>query len=499
MLMDDRKAVDEAVEVARTTVDATPAEPPTWQYARAISTYANTLLTENDYTIAREQAERGLAVARAAGAPWVEADALVTLGYISNREGRNDEAIKVLTEAHKQAREAKVLGVELRAAYHLAQAHLELGALAIGAAVAHEGTKRANHTGLNMAPFGLDVQHLHFQCHFADGKWDHAQEIADGFPVRVTSAPEAYLSSMALFIDVARDNPAVAERQAWIEPFWSAHGFDEFMARGLLAEHALWRGDTEQAIKAAQLAIGLVNEPPWGYSPSVIRPAVVALSARADRALHARATGDDETVGAELAPAAELLQIAREGAAFRKRPKFILGPEGRGWLARAEAEYRRASGDNDPQAWQAVLDEFGPDYVYEVARTRWRLAEALAEAGRRDEAADQWRQAAQTADKLGARPLRRALDDLARRARIGTAEQHGDGKVLAGLTSREREVLRLIAAGRSNREIASVLFIAPKTASVHVSNILAKLGAASRTEAAAIAHREGMISQPSGH
>ena len=163
----------------------------------------------------------------------------------------------------------------------------------------------------------------------------------------------------------------------------------------------------------------------------------------------------------------------------------------------AEAHYRRASGDNDPQAWQAVLDAFGPMYVYETARTQWRLAEALAEAGRRDEAAEQWHQAAQTADKLHARPLRRALDDLARRARIGTAEQHGDGTVLAGLTSREREVLRLIAAGRSNREIASVLFIAPKTASVHVSNILGKLGASSRTEAAAIAHREGLIGQPS--
>ena len=497
MLMDDRKAMEEAVEVARATVDATPAEPATWQYARAISAYANTLLSEDDYTIAREQAERGRAVARAAGAPWVEADALVTLGYISNREGRNDEAIKLLTEAHKQARKAMVLGVELRAAYYLAQAHLELGDLAIGAAVAHEGTKRANQTGLNMAPFGLDVQHLHFQCHFADGKWDHAQAIADGFPVRVTSVPEAYLSSMALFIDVARDNPAVAERLAWIEPFWSAHGFDEFMARGLLAEHALWRGDTEQAIKEAQLAIGLVNEPPWGYHPSAIRPATVALSARADRAVQARAAGNDETVAAELAPAAELLQIAREGAAFRKRPKFILGPEGRGWLARAEAEYRRASGDNDPRAWQVVLDEFGPDYVYEVARTRWRLAEAFAEAGRRDEAAEQWRQAAQTADQLMARPLRRALDDLARRARIGTAEQQGDAEILGALTSREREVLRLIAAGRSNREIASVLFIAPKTASVHVSNILGKLGAASRTEAAAIAHREGLTSQPS--
>ena len=494
--LDDPKALAEAVEVARATVDATPADPPTWQRARAMSTYANTLLTEDDFTAAREWAEHALAAARDADAPWVQADALVTLGFISNREGRNDEAIKVLTDAHKQAREARVLGVELRAAYHLARAHLERGDLTLGAEVAHEGTKRASQTGLGMAPFGLDVQHLHFQCHFADGKWDHAQEIADGFPVRVTSVAEAYLSSMALFIDVARGNPAVAERRAWIEPFWLAHGFDEFTARGLLAEHALWQGDTEQALTEAGAAIAVSIVPPWGYTPSVIRPAAVALSAHADRAVLARAAGDDGAAATELAAADELRQIAREGAAFRRRPKFILGPEGRGWLARAEAEYRRASGENDPQAWQAVLEEFGPAYVYEIARTRWRLAEALAEAGRRDEAADQWRQAAQTADKLKARPLRQALDDLARRARIGTAEPRGDGKVLASLTAREREVLRLIAAGRSNREIASVLFIAPKTASVHVSNILGKLGAASRTEAAAIAHREGLISEP---
>src|SRR5581483_5004572 len=182
--------------------------------------------------------------------------------------------------------------------------------------------------------------------------------------------------------------------------------------------------------------------------------------------------------------------------AFAMRPRFVLGPEGRGWLARAEAEYRRAAGQNDPDAWRAVCDEFGPAYVYEVARTRWRLAEALAEAGERDEAARQWGLACKTAVRLGARPLRRALDDLARRARLGTGTDGGAGPdasaVLAGLTSREREVLRLIAAGRSNREIASVLFIAPKTASVHVSNILGKLGAGSRTEAAAIAHREGL-------
>ena len=494
--IDDAKAAAEAVDIARATVDETPADPPTWQYARAVGTYANTLLVDDNFDAVREQAENALAAARAADALWVQADALVTLGFLSNREGRNDEAIKLLTQAHKQAREAKVLGVELRAAYHLARAHLEHGDLTAGGAVAHEGTKRANQTGLGLAPYGTDVQHLHFQCHFADGKWDHAQEIADGFPVRVTSIPEASLSSMALFIDVARGNPVVEERHAWIEPFLSAHGFDGFIARGLIAEHALWQGDVEEALTQTRAALDVVYEPPWGFHPSAIRPAAVAMCALADRAVQARATGDDTAAAAAVTAAGELLQIAREGAAFPKRPKFILGPEGRGWLARAEAEYRRADGDNDPQAWQAVLDAFGPGYVYEIARTRWRLAEALAEAGRRDEAAEQWHQAVQIADRLAARPLRRALDDLARRARIGTAEAHGDGAVLASLTSREREVLRLIAAGRSNREIASVLFIAPKTASVHVSNILGKLGAASRTEAAAIAHREGLIPQP---
>jgi DNA-binding NarL/FixJ family response regulator len=497
MLVDDPKAPAEAVEVAGATVEATPADPPTWQYARALTTYAYALLVEEDFSVARDWAERGIAAARAADAPWVEADALVTLGFMSNREGRNDEAIKVLTAAHKQAREAMVLGVELRSAYHLARAHLERGDLNTGGAVAHEGTKRAIQTGLDMSPYGVDLQHLHFQCHFADGKWDHAQEIADGFPVRVTIPPEAYLSSMALFIDVARGNPAVEERRAWIEPFWTVRGWDSFIAHGLLAEHALWQGDTDQALAEAQAAIDIDYVPPWGYSPSVIRPAAVALSAHADRAVQARASGDEQTARAEAAAAAELIDIARQGAAFPKRPKFILGPEGRGWLARAEADYQRAAGNNSPQAWQAVLDAFGPGYCYEIARTRWRLAEALAEAGRRDEAEEQWRQAAQTADRLGAKPLRRALDGLARRARIGAPPDLPDGAVLASLTSREREVLRLIAAGRSNREIASVLFIAPKTASVHVSNILGKLGAASRTEAAAIAHREGLIPEPS--
>ena len=316
---------------------------------------------------------------------------------------------------------------------------------------------------------------------------------------------EARLSAMALFLDVARGSPEVAERRAWLEPFWSADVFTGYIGRGLLAEHALWRGDYPTAL--AEVAATLVG---WGdlakgYGPPVIRIAAVGLAARADRARRARAAGDDETAQAEMDAAEVLIDAAREGAAYPARPKFVLGVEGRGWLARAEAEWRRARGNNDPAAWQAVLAEFSPDFVYETARSRWRLAEALAEAGQRADAEREWALAMATAAELGAAPLRAALDDLGRRARLGPAlaSRAGAGRgragapdALAGLTNREREVLRLLAAGRSNREIAAALFIAPKTASVHVSNIMAKLGAGSRTEAAAIAQQPA--SRPAG-
>jgi DNA-binding CsgD family transcriptional regulator len=480
---DDPNAEAEAIDVARTAVEASSADPPTWYHARAVSTYAHSLLVEAGSTEAWDWAERAVTAARAADSQWVEADALSTLGYLCNREGRNDEAIERLTAAHKLARDAKALGVELRVAYNLGRVYLEMGDLDTGAAVAHEAFLRASHTGLNMAPYGRDLQHLHFQAHFADGKWNHAQEIADGFATRVTGQGEALLSAMALFIDVARGNPVVAERTAWLEPFWTTGGFETYIGRGLLAEHYLWQGDTETGIREAEAALAVIV----GYSPMAIRPAAVAVSAWADRAVQSRATGDEPT--AAMAEAARLVQVAREGAAYPERPRFVLGREGRGWLARAEADYQRALGNNDPRHWQAVMDAFGPSYVYEIARTRWRMAEALAEAGQREEAAEQWHLATKAAAHLGARPLRQALDDLARRARIGDTVHHTHE---AGLTTREREVLRLLAAGRSNREIAAALYIAPKTASVHVSNILAKLNAASRTEAAAIAHRDGL-------
>jgi len=117
--------------------------------------------------------------------------------------------------------------------------------------------------------------------------------------------------------------------------------------------------------------------------------------------------------------------------------------------------------------------------------------------GDRDGAGERLRRAAPLADHLGARPLGEQIAILARRARIRLTGDGSPGADLGsagswdgelGLTDRELEVLRLVAAGRSNREIAAELFISPKTASVHVSNILGKLKVASRGEAAAKAH-----------
>jgi DNA-binding NarL/FixJ family response regulator len=135
--------------------------------------------------------------------------------------------------------------------------------------------------------------------------------------------------------------------------------------------------------------------------------------------------------------------------------------------------------------------------VYERARCRLRFAEALLAADRREEAAAEAHAARETALRLGAAPLLERVDALLRRGRLAEPAPVPGGP--ARLTAREQDVLRLLALGRSNRRIGEELFITGKTASVHVSNILAKLGAASRTEAVSIAYREGLISgEPAG-
>jgi DNA-binding NarL/FixJ family response regulator len=167
-----------------------------------------------------------------------------------------------------------------------------------------------------------------------------------------------------------------------------------------------------------------------------------------------------------------------------------------GCLAKAEAEWTRLQGHSDPKAWQAAVEAFSYGHIYEVARCQWRLAEALLSRGDREPATEAARAAYQTAVRLGAKPLRGVLESLARHGRLDLGAGVPTERTLAGLTPREVEVLRLLVEGRSNRQIAEQLFISGKTASVHVTNILAKLGVHSRLEAAAMARRLGLEPPP---
>jgi DNA-binding CsgD family transcriptional regulator len=491
-----------AVSAARAAAGVLPDQPATATRARALATHARTLNATDD-PAARSAAERALRAAGEAGASSVEADALVTLGTIGEREGRGDEAVELFSKAHRQAVGARVLSVELRALSQLVRTlYDERGDLPAAASAAHDGVRRTEETGLSRAPFGFDLHYLHFLIHYTAGNWDHAQELADGFPVQVGTIPEAELSAMALFIDVGRGNEkTIRDRLAWLQRIRATDLFAQHLSRGLLAEHALWQGDTERALTEVQASLEVQAARASGRGPEAIRVATTGLAACADRAAQARAAGDRAAADAAVGAASVLIEAAREGAAYPRRPHFVMGVEGRAWLTRAEAEWRRAQGDNDPAAWQAVTDAFGYGFEYEIARCRWRLTEALAAAGRREEAQREWRAAAATANRLGAAPLVHALAELARRARLSAAADGpsrrpvpvaGGRRDMASLTEREREVLSLLARGRSNREIAAELFISVKTASVHVSHILGKLGAASRTEAAAVAYDEGL-------
>ncbi len=280
MQSDEPGCAAEALRVIGETVEQAPPEPPSAARARAMATCALAWMVSGDDTAAREWAERARAEAARSGADWVVADILVTLGMISGREGNTEEAIGLFAEAHAQAVGTHMFGVELRAAYHLAATRLSRGDLAGASAAAHAGVSRADAEGLGLAPYGLDVQHLHFQAHYADGAWDHAEELARTFPVWVTKQPEAVLSAMALFIDVARGNSVADERRTWLEPFWD-DVFVAYIARGLLAEQALWRGDTDTALAEAEAALARTRgagspPPPSGWRRSRLAPAPTA-------------------------------------------------------------------------------------------------------------------------------------------------------------------------------------------------------------------------------
>jgi DNA-binding CsgD family transcriptional regulator len=170
-----------------------------------------------------------------------------------------------------------------------------------------------------------------------------------------------------------------------------------------------------------------------------------------------------------------------------------------------DAERTRFAGASDPGAWAASASAWQKlGCPHRAAYAWWRQAEVQLDSGQpATAAATALRAAAATAE--GHAPLRAQIDGLAQRARItlreppaadSPARRAADAADPYALTDRERAVLRLLVAGRSNAQIGAELFISPRTAGVHVTNILRKLGVSNRVQAASRAERAGLIDTP---
>lgn len=295
------------------------------------------------------------------------------------------------------------------------------------------------------------------QLQVASGDWPNAMTAAEAACRRLTDPPHpalglAYYQKAELYRLVgAFDKAEGAYRQA------SRYGQDPVPGLALLD---LARGDADAAATTIRRA---VTE---GHSPALLAAAVDILRAAGDVA-GARAAADALATLASTAPSPVLAATASQafGAVLIAEGDLVAGM----------AELRAAT-----RAWQALR------MPYEAARTAVLLGLALAAIGDRAAADIELDNARAIFTELGARP---DLDRLA--ALLGPPVPHH-----AGLSAREGEVLALLAAGKTNREIAAALYLSPHTVGRHIGNIFAKLGVTSRAAATAHAYEHGLLSTP---
>jgi DNA-binding CsgD family transcriptional regulator/tetratricopeptide (TPR) repeat protein len=489
LLLEDRDA-EEMLATSRRAVELVPAEPPTALRARVTAGLARVLQGLRQYDEARRWCDEALAVARAAGGANEETHALITLAGLECRHDNAPVARSLLHDALRRAAAAGEHSLELRAQCILGTLEMDFGNLTTAREVLGEAVALAERSGLKWSEYGIQAHIQRFYAHYMAGAWDEAARLAGSVDDCAPTVPS--LLAVTLFLEVGRGGHHAAERLERLERVSHGDGWATYMTLGCGIELACWQGDPDRARALVRVILAELDAAGEPWELSYIWPCTQGLAAEADRAERARSAGDEAVVNDAIRAGRELLERAR---ACERQCRAIgrqVGPEALAWLARAEAEAARLEGHADPDRWAASAEAFGYGHVYEQARSRWRLAEALLATGRREEAQAAAAAAHEVAVRLGAAPLRDQTEALARRGRldIGLEAVPGDGAT--GLTPREREVLRLVADGRSNRQIAEALYISRKTASVHVSNILSKLGVHTRGEAAATARRLGL-------
>ncbi|TDE11901.1 LuxR family transcriptional regulator [Jiangella asiatica] len=482
-----RRTIDEAWQLV---ADAPPSSVSSW----VLALQARTSWAVDD-DVSRELATRAVEDARTSGTAAAEADALVSLAFTDLRRGGIERACEQFEEARRIAVRAGAPLVEQRAAFNLVTTRYEQGLLDLAAEIADAGAERASALGLTWSTYGLELRWMRAMVHYARGSWDDALTAASPPGERVSDTITALLAASAAIINVGRGRFGEAERDlVRLRPEWHRDTQIAQLAGIAGAEMASWRGRPDPAVALIDEALdSMRKESTSGWPLGGIRLAALGLGAQADAARQARATGDADAEARAVEAGTRLAEYGRTTAERGIPRADSLGPEGRAWLVRLRAEEARLTGSADPQPWRDVVEAFGYGEVYHVALARWRLAEVLV-TGDRDAATAELAAALDVAERLGAVPLADAVRELARRANLALA---GAALPVAGLlTPREQSVLELVARGYTNRKVGEELFISEKTVSVHLSRVMTKLGAASRTEAVSVAYQRGLLADP---
>ena len=477
------------IDLVQEAVDLLP-EDTKGLRAKVLAIQARALSAYGRYDEAQTAGLDALALAERLDLHELASDVITTLSNLK-KAGPKEALRTALREAVERAVDTGATQAELRARYFLGRSYEDWAEWPEAERWFRSGMEKAEAAGIPYAPYGFECRwRLAWLKHVA-GDWDEALRLADTTGEQAPPVPAAMVEAIAVLVGAGRGEP-VGERARALRRIWELEGVVAInSAVAELTEAA--SGGPAEVIAVYQDVVAVLGRIWHEWFSARIRLAAIAIGAVADALPRIPA-------GERAAYLAEVERLHGEGHTVLEKytdPSGHWGPEGRAWVKRLDAETVRARWlagiDAPPQdalveVWreaEQLFVDFG--HVPEVATVRAVLSGILRATGDATAARELGDQAREVAHRLGARPL------LERLRAQGSAPQPRAGAGTDSLTPREGEILGLVAEGRSNGEIAKLLFISTKTVSVHVSNILAKLGAAGRTEAAAIARRRGLL------